>query len=108
MLGLVRPMQRRLTLLLFCAAVVSLASCATPVAVEPPDYSSRLSQNDIAQLKQLVAQMPRLPQSVYRIYAERPDKAVVHTGRWHDLGDISFWFTAEKKSGKWRRISEVE
>ena len=101
-------MQQHLALLLLCVQVVSLASCATPVAVEPPDYSSRLSQSDIAQLKQLVAQMPRLPQSVYRIDAERSDRAVVHTGRWHDLGDISFWFTAEKKHGKWRRISEEE
>jgi hypothetical protein len=90
------------------AALVTFTSCAVQHSVHPPDYSSRLSQRDIQELKALVASMPRLPQTVYRIDAEKPDVAVVHTGRWRDLGDVSFWFTAKKTNEKWRRVSEIE
>jgi len=84
------------------------APATTQGAVERPDYSPRLSQRNIQDLKALVAAMPRLPQTVYRIDSEKPDAAVVHTGRWRDLGDVSFWFTAKKTKGKWHRVSEIE
>jgi hypothetical protein len=53
-------MERHVIRLVLSVAISSFEDCAAPVAGEPPDYSRRLSQSDIAQLKQLVAQMPRL------------------------------------------------
>ncbi|MEY2536848.1 MAG: hypothetical protein QOG67_588 [Verrucomicrobiota bacterium] len=99
----------RLLPLLLTATLIAFGSCTTPSVIEqPPEYSPRLSQQDIEQIKMLVAQIPNISHSVYRIEANRPDRAVVSTGRWRDLGDKSWWFTVAKRHGKWQRVAPVQ
>jgi hypothetical protein len=89
-----------------CAVALALASCAAPLDFSGP-YSNQLSQNDVEEIKLLVSKRSDIRKPVFRIWVDRPNSALVQTGRALYVGDIVNEFRVAKKDGTWRIASKI-
>jgi len=83
-----------------------LASCATPLDFSGP-YSSGLTKGDVEQIEFLVFQRSDIRKPVFRIWVDRPNSALVQTGRESYLGDIMNEFRVTKQRGRLQITSKI-
>jgi hypothetical protein len=87
------------------ALVVFMTSCAALVETGG-DYA--LSSSDVEQIRRLAAERPDIKKPVFRIWAERPNRARVNSGRWDYAGDVFDEFTVVKRHGCWQIDSKIQ
>ena len=95
---------RRLAILF--SSAVSLVSCVTPPVLGPA--SASISDSDIREIKLLVAQRHDIMQGVLKIWAERPDRAVIESGSQSYDGAEYSHFSVIKAHGHWQIFSRIE
>jgi|SRR5437588_12460454 len=97
----------RVRILFFTFTVaILLASCAAPQVLGPAAAS--LSENDIREIKLLVLQRPDIKQGVFKVWADRPDRAVVQSGSASYVDAEYIQFTVAKKRGHWTIASPIQ
>src|SRR5262249_26215342 len=102
------PMTRSRPLTMFSLGILAvLSSCATPMDFGGP-YSTGLSQNDVEQIKLLVSERSDIRKPVFRIWVDRPNSALVQTGRNSHLGDVMNEFRVAKHHGRWQIVSKID
>jgi hypothetical protein len=103
---LVRPMSIPLRLAIVLGSAMSLTSCVTPPVIGPA--SASISDSDIREIKFLVAQRRDIRQGVLKIWAERPDRAVIESGSQSYNGAEYSHFIVIKAHGRWQVSSRIE
>jgi hypothetical protein len=85
-----------------CVAAL-LCSCATSAEISGP-----LSARDVKAIKLVVEQRSDLKKPVFKIDADRPNRARVQCGRAKKIGDLSNVFTVTKRQGRWTIVSPIK
>jgi hypothetical protein len=91
--------------ILWFLPMLMLGSCSMPPIVNG-NYS--LSENDVAEIKQLVLQRSDTRKPILRIFADRPNHALVDSGRQGYVGNIFNSFAVAKRHGRWQIDSKIE
>src|SRR5436853_1694834 len=86
--------------------IVALSSCVAPQVLGPS--SASISDADVREIRLLVAQRPDIKQGVFKIWAERTDRAIVQSGSQSHVDAEYSQFTALKTHGHWRIASPIE